>query len=100
VRPPASYTTELKLRPMHALGETGSPRSYKEDHLVPLSLGGAPSDPNNLFPQPTAKTTEKEELEDQLHRAVCAGQMTLAVAQAKMRRDWTHGAGRFRTRPS
>jgi hypothetical protein len=100
VRPPASYTTELKLRQMHALGETGSPHSYKEDHLVPLSLGGAPSDPNNLFPQPTAKTTEKEELEDQLHRAVCAGQMTLAVAQAKMRRDWTHGAGRFRTRPS
>ncbi len=90
MRPPASYTTALKLRQMRDFGETGSPRNYKEDHLVPLSLGGAPSDPNNLFPQPTAKTVEKEELEDHLHQAVCSGQMTLAAAQAKMRRDWTH----------
>lgn len=90
VRPPASYTTALKLRQMRDFGETGSPRNYKEDHLVPLSLGGAPSDPNNLFPQPTAKTVEKEELEDHLHQAVCSGQMTLAAAQAKMRHDWTH----------
>ncbi|MGH3866525.1 MAG: hypothetical protein ACRDQ4_10385 [Pseudonocardiaceae bacterium] len=89
VQPPASYTTALKLRQMRDFGETGSPLNYKEDHLVPLSLGGAPRDPNNLFPQPTAKTTEQEDLEDHLHQAVCSGQMTLAVAQAKMQHDWT-----------
>jgi hypothetical protein len=90
VTPPASYGTALKLQQMRDFGETGSPLSYKEDHLVPLSLGGAPKDPHNLFPQPTAKTTEKEDLEDHLHQAVCSGQMTLTAAQAKMRHDWTH----------
>jgi hypothetical protein len=89
VQPPASYTIALKLQQMRDYGEAGSPLSYKEDHLVPLSIGGAPTDPHNLFPQPTAKTTEKEELEDHLHQAVCSGQMTLTAAQAKMRHDWT-----------
>ncbi|MGH3779575.1 MAG: hypothetical protein ACRDRO_02815 [Pseudonocardiaceae bacterium] len=90
VRPPASYTTALKLRQMRDFGEPGSPLSYKEDHLVPLSIGGAPSDPHNLFPQPTAKTTEKEDLEDHLHKAVCSGQMALTAAQTTMRYNWTH----------
>ena len=90
VQPPVSYTSALKLQQMREFGETGSPLSYKEDHLVPLSLGGAPRAVSNLFPQPAAKTTEKEELEDQLHRAVCSGQMTLTATQAKMRHDWTH----------
>jgi len=89
-QPPASYGTALKLQQMRDFGETGSPLNYKEDHLVPLSIGGAPRDPHNLFPQPTAKTTEKEDLEDQLHKQVCSGQMTLAAAQEKMRHGWTH----------
>ena len=90
VRPPAEYTAALKLQQMRDFAEPGSPLNYKEDHLVPLSIGGAPSDPHNLFPQPTAKATEKEELEDHLHQAICSGQMTLAAAQATMRHDWTH----------
>lgn len=88
VQPAADYAAALKLRQMRDFGEAGSPQNYKEDHLIPLSLGGAPTDPKNMFPQPTAKTTEKEELEDRLHQSVCAGQMTLAAAQAQMRRDW------------
>ncbi len=90
VRPPASYTAALKLQQMRDFGEPGSPLSYKEDHLVPLSIGGAPSDPHNLFPQPTAKATEQEELEDHLHQAVCSGQLALTAAQATMRHNWTH----------
>lgn len=85
---PADYAVALKLRQMRDFGETGSPQNYKEDHLIPLSLGGAPTDPKNLFPQPTAKTTEKEELEDRFHQSVCSGQMTLTAAQAQMRHDW------------
>lgn len=90
VRPPVSYTAALKLQQMRDFGEPGSPVNYKEDHLVPLSIGGAPSDPHNLFPQPTAKATEKEELEDHLHQAICSGQMALTTAQATMRHNWTH----------
>ncbi|MGH3529754.1 MAG: hypothetical protein ACRDQ6_20975, partial [Pseudonocardiaceae bacterium] len=78
------------LQQMRDFAEPGSPLSYKEDHLVPLSIGGAPSDPHNLFPQPAAKATEKEELEDHLHQAVCSGQMTLTAAQETMRQNWTH----------
>jgi hypothetical protein len=88
VQPAADYAAALKLRQMRDFGETGSPQNYKEDHLIPLSLGGAPIDPKNLFPQPTAKTTEKEELEDRLHQSVCSGQLPLTAAQAQMRRDW------------
>ncbi|MGH3529269.1 MAG: hypothetical protein ACRDQ6_18470, partial [Pseudonocardiaceae bacterium] len=55
VRPPTEYTAALKLQQMRDFAEPGSPLSYKEDHLVPLSIGGAPSDPHNLFPQPAAK---------------------------------------------
>ena len=90
VRPAVSYTAALKLQQMRDFAEPGSPLSYKEDHLVPLSIGGAPSDPRNLFPQPAAKATEKEELEDHLNQAICSGQMTLTAAQATMRHDWTH----------
>src|SRR5438270_6185836 len=90
VKPPASYTSALKLQQMRDFGEIGSPLNYKEDHLVLLSLGGAPRDSSNLFPQPAAKTAEKEELEDQLHQAVCSGRMTLTATQAKIRHDWTH----------
>jgi hypothetical protein len=89
VAPPAQLVTELKLRQMREFAEPGPARNYKEDHLIPLSIGGAPSDPRNLFPQPAAKTTEKEDLEEQLHKAVCAGQLSLADAQAKMKHDWT-----------
>lgn len=90
VQPPVAYTTDLKLRQMRDFGEAGSPQSYKEDHLVPLSIGGAPSDAKNLFPQPAAKTTEKEDLEEHLHQAVCSGQMSLTAAQEQIRHDWTH----------
>ena len=52
VRPPESYTEVLKLRQMSAYGFAGSPREYEEDHLVALSIGGSPSDPANLWPEP------------------------------------------------
>ncbi|MGH3695349.1 MAG: hypothetical protein ACRDRX_15405 [Pseudonocardiaceae bacterium] len=60
VQPAADHAAALKLRQMRDFGETGSPQSYKEDHLIPLSIGGALTDSNNLFPQPTAKTTERK----------------------------------------
>src|SRR5581483_11898787 len=52
VRPIAKYTDELKIQQMKQRGLTGDPHKFEEDHLIPLSLGGAPSDPNNLWPEP------------------------------------------------
>jgi hypothetical protein len=52
VRPPASYTNALKRKQMPLYHESGDPKSYEEDHLIPLELGGAPRDPHNLWPEP------------------------------------------------
>ena len=54
VRPPTEYTNALKLRQMRAYGEIGPPSAFQEDHLISLELGGHPTDPRNLWPEPYA----------------------------------------------
>ena len=48
IRPPVSYTNNLKIQQMVLYEETGSPSNYEEDHFIPLELGGAPRNPKNL----------------------------------------------------
>lgn len=70
VRPPVSYTDPVKSKIMVAyhLG-AGQPKAgYELDHLIPLELGGAPSDPANLWPEPR----------------VCSHKMTIDEAREKM----------------
>ena len=44
VRPPAEYTEELKRRQIQKYGYSDRRlRSFEEDHLVPLDLGGRPT---------------------------------------------------------
>ena len=90
VRPPSSYTTALKRRQMLDYGETGLLSSYEEDHLVALAAGGAPTDPRNLFPQPIAAAHVKDQLENAVHRAVCAGRITLVQGQDQLLTQWSH----------
>jgi hypothetical protein len=54
------------------------------DHLVPRELGGADA-VGNLWLQPWAEARVKDRRENELHRAACAGTITLTVAQAEMR---------------
>ena len=49
IRPTSSYTSRLKAKQMHALHLAGSARDYEEDHLVPLCVGGHPTDHRNLL---------------------------------------------------
>jgi len=84
VRPPASYTSALERRQIRDLGLPGGPADYEEDHLMPLALGGAPRDPNNLRPVPLATAKWHDGWETRLHREVCDGQMTLTEAQREM----------------
>jgi hypothetical protein len=70
----------------HAVdAEYGIPRSaqrnYVIDHLIPLEVGGG-NDPKNLWPEAKADAKVKDQLEAQMHAAVCNGSMTLADAQA------------------
>lgn len=81
VRPPTSYTNKLKAQQMKDYGLTGEPKDYEEDHLVPLAVGGHPTDPNNLWPEPWDNTyfdaRHKDRLERQVQLDVCSGKLTL-----------------------
>jgi hypothetical protein len=98
VRPPVEYTGALKRQQIVEYGYTDTdPRSYEEDHLIPLGVGGAPRDPANLWPEPLhlvrADGTDvgayaKDGLEGELRDRICSGAMTLAAAQAAFARDW------------
>ena len=91
VRPPTSYTTPLKVKQMAAYGWTGTTSDYEEDHLIPLEVGGNPTDPNNLWPEPYAEPNgarDKDKVENLLHSRVCSGQMTLADAQQLVASNW------------
>jgi hypothetical protein len=83
VRPPTEYTNALKLRQMRAYGESGSPSAFQEDHLVSLELGGHPTDPHNLWPEPYPRASHVDTIENELNAEVCSGSLTLAQAQQK-----------------
>jgi len=83
IRPPSSYTTDLKRRQLVEYGVGGDLRAYQEDHLISLELGGDPTDPRNLWPQPQPWATHVDATENDLNDAVCSGRMTLAEAQRR-----------------
>jgi hypothetical protein len=97
IRPPEEYTYRLKRAQLR--GEWGHRlRTYEEDHLIPLELGGAPRARANLWPQPrwgACSARRKDELEDQLRDLVCDGRLGLHAAQQAISSDWTAAYRRF-----
>ncbi|HET9174321.1 MAG TPA: hypothetical protein VFN56_03505 [Candidatus Saccharimonadales bacterium] len=89
IRPPASYTDQLKAQQMTEYDFTDSIHAHEEDHLISLELGGAPSDPKNLWPEPHASPNAKDMVEDTLHTAVCNNRLSLQAAQQRIATDWT-----------
>jgi hypothetical protein len=83
VRPPTDYTNALKRRQMRAYGERGPPSAYQEDHLISLELGGDPTDPRNLWPEPYPRAAAVDRIENDLNAQVCGGALSLADAQRK-----------------
>jgi hypothetical protein len=81
VRPPVDYTNALKVKQMPEYGESGSLSDYQEDHLISLELGGNPTDPKNLWPEPYPRASEVDQVENELNAKVCSGKLTLAEAQ-------------------
>jgi hypothetical protein len=67
------------------------PKPYELDHLIPLELGGS-NDLRNLWPEPGPIPNPKDRVEDRLHRAVCAGTLTLATAQRRIATNWLTAA--------
>lgn len=92
IRPPVSYTTPLKIQQIAAYGYSDtSMKSYEEDHLISLELGGSPTDPKNLWPEPYAEpygAHDKDKVENELHMEVCNGEISLQQAQKEISTDW------------
>ena len=92
IRPTVTYTNNLKdtqLKTTYASytkiwGTSAS--AYEEDHLISLQLGGNPSDPKNLWPQPYADNgaRKKDVVETALKRLVCSNSITLKDAQKEI----------------
>lgn len=85
VRPSVRYTNRLKRLQMTELALPGAPKDYEEDHLIPLELGGAPTDARNLYPQPWPDARRKDKVETRLHRQVCSGAISLDAAREAIR---------------
>ncbi len=92
VRPPESYTEPLKIEQIREYGYVDVRLGdYEEDHLIPLELGGDPRSPKNLWPEPHythPNSFDKDRVENDSHRAVCDGRMSLAHAQSLMASNW------------
>ncbi|MER6218523.1 hypothetical protein ABT213_31360 [Streptomyces sp. NPDC001674] len=95
IRPSTSYTNALKVKQIAEYGYADtSTADYEEDHLIPLSLGGNPTSPQNLWPEPRyqaggSTAVDKDTVEYKLYQAVCAGIVQLAPAQRAIATDWT-----------
>jgi hypothetical protein len=84
VRPPVAYTNKLKSS---QLPKGADLKDYEEDHFIPIEIGGSPTDPKNLWPQPYPDARHKDLVENFLHRQVCNHSMTLKQAQQEIY-DW------------
>ena len=93
IRPPVSYTEPLKKQLMKSYGFTDSLSNYELDHLIPLEVGGNPSDVKNLWPQGhygKSKSFEKDKFENYLHKQVCSGALSLQQAQMEISTNWPY----------
>ena len=83
IRPPVSYTNELKIRQMREYGVGGSPSDFQEDHLISLEMGGHPTDPRNLWPEPYPHASDVDRIENEINDEICSGKITLAEGQQR-----------------
>ena len=92
IRPPAYFTNKLKKRQLREYGYADrNPKHYEEDHLIALSIGGAPDDPRNLWPEPRNSVwsaEKKDQLEFVMYKMVCSHELSLAEAQHAMASNW------------
>jgi hypothetical protein len=90
-RPAYSITGPYKHQMMHQQHPGGRMADYELDHLIPISLGGAPFDAQDLWLQAEAgpaNAKDKDVLEYVLWRMVCQHEVTLATAQRAISRNW------------
>jgi hypothetical protein len=85
-----SQATKAQVERAYGLPARLYGRSLEIDHIVPLELGGSNA-VANLYPEPGAGAhgyRDKDRLENRLHALVCAGQIGLRDAQARIAANW------------
>ena len=106
IRPTVTYTNKLKATQLTTTYTSyvkiwgGDMSGYEEDHLISLQLGGDPSDPKNLWPEPYFGNgaRKKDVAETALKRLVCAGTLKLTDAQKIISTDWVSAYNKYVTK--
>ena len=94
VRPPFRVTEQIKRDKLRAAGWTEADNDrFELDYIIPLSLGGAPDDPNNFQLEPGNEVVERKALEACLPRLVCERRLMLDEARKAVWRDWRAALG-------
>ena len=92
IRPPAVYTDSIKITQLQEYGYVDQdPRDDEEDPLIPLEVGGDPTDTKNLWPEPhsgTYPSAVKDKLENQRHKMFRDGQLDLVTSQKAFSTNW------------
>lgn len=89
IRPSKAITEAEKEANAAAYSYTGPLSAAEFDHLVPLSLGGDPNDPRNMWTEPGESPNPKDSVEVRLAQLVCDRRVPLAAAQEAIATDWT-----------
>ncbi|PZU06534.1 MAG: hypothetical protein DI605_18915 [Sphingomonas sp.] len=90
-RPDYSITGSIKRRLMTTEHPGEQFGDYELDHLIPISIGGAPLASRNLWLQPrhgAATAGDKNVLAYVLWRLVCTHRVPLVTAQRAISHDW------------
>jgi len=91
-KPSRRFTENLKRKQLKAWKyDDRNVKNYVEDHVIPIEVGGHPTDPRNLWPQSTTtawNAATKDKLEEYVSREVCAERMPLKDAQAAFQKGW------------
>jgi len=89
VRPSTGYTNKLKVEQIKEYGYSDTNvKDYEEDHLIPLEIGGSPTDPKNLWPELGNSPNPKDKIENLCHKLVCSGKIGLSEAQNEIANNW------------
>ena len=99
-RPSYAVTGPFKRRLMAAQHPGERLADYELDHLIPISIGGAPFDRRDLWLQPRigqANAGDKNVLAYVLWRLVCEGRVPLRLAQGAISSDWTKAYATYAT---
>lgn len=84
-----SQATKDKVYKMYGIS-THITGEWEIDHLIPLSLGGS-NDIANLWPEPSKPYPgfyQKDRVEQYFYNEVCAGRMSLDIAQMEIVNNW------------